>query len=105
MKLPELRRTIEQYPQERLRLIVAELYRAMPKKMIEEKGIDQFILNTNTVLDERKKSKKLETPLEFSSVKEEVETFLRHAYQQNYFAPNREIHKKTDRNGGLSPSV
>ena len=94
MKLSELRRTIEAYPEDRLRLILVEMYKALPKKLIEEKQIDPLIVNTNKTLEQRKITKQADNAPNFEMIKTETETFLHHAYQQHYFAPNREIHKK-----------
>lgn len=94
MKITELKRRIAQYPEQQLQLIIAEMYKAMPKKLIEDKQIDQLLLNTYDRLEEQKKAKKNAELPDFDALADETETFIQHAYQQNYFAPNREIHKK-----------
>ncbi len=45
MKLPELRKQIETYSIEELRCLTAELYKAIPQKVKEEKDIDSLILS------------------------------------------------------------
>jgi len=94
MKIADLRRAIEACSEDKLRLLVSEIYKALPKKVIENKNIDQLILNTEEVLQKRKKANKpVELP-DFKSLARETEIFIDHAYKQHYFAPNKEIHKK-----------
>ena len=45
MKLPEFRKQIETYSIEELRYLTAELYKAIPKKIKEEKDIDPLVLS------------------------------------------------------------
>ena len=42
MKITELREIIKEYNEEDLRLLIAELYKAMPKVLREDKEIDDF---------------------------------------------------------------
>lgn len=94
MKITELKRSIEAYPEKRLQLLVAEMYKAMPKKLIEEKNIDRLVLHTYETLEEQKKAKKSAEFPDFDSLTGETETFIQHAYRQNYYASNKEIPKK-----------
>ena len=45
IKLPEFRKQIETYSIEELRYLTAELYKAIPKKIKEEKDIDPLVLS------------------------------------------------------------
>jgi hypothetical protein len=42
MKITELREIIKEYNEEDLRLLIAELYKAMPKALREDKEIDDL---------------------------------------------------------------
>lgn len=98
MKLPELRKQIETYSVEELRYLTAELYKAIPKKIKEEKDIDPLILSVPEHFKENKngtkpspaKSKKAP---DLEALESEIELFLENAYAQNYFAPNRHVPK------------
>jgi len=92
LKINELRQLIEKYPAEELRLIIPELYKAVPKAKIQERNIDDFIKNPRLTRNRSKSTNK--EIRDINLIKNEVEQFLEYAYNQYYFAPNRFVHKK-----------
>ena len=90
MKIAELRALLKQFSEEELRIIIAEIYKTIPKKIKEEKDIDDLIQNPQS---SRKRKKKPKT-IDFYKLQEDVKQFIRHAYSQYYFAPNSVVHKK-----------
>lgn len=43
MLVSELRKLLKKYKEEDLRLLISEMYKAMPKKLREEKDIDALL--------------------------------------------------------------
>lgn len=93
MKIAQVREQLKNYDSQRLRIIIDELYKVLPKKLIEEKGIDDLLKNPEEYATSRKKGGRAELP-DFNQVKRETEIFIEYAGQHYYFAPNRIVHKK-----------
>ncbi len=93
MKIPELRALAGKYSKEELQYLVVELYRAMPKKLKEEKEIDKLFLEPGQVGNHTEQGKKT-VSVDLRTLGPEIEEFLENAYQQNYMVPNRVIPKK-----------
>ena len=93
MKIAQVREQVKDYDSERLRIIINELYKVLPKKLIEEKGIDDLLKNPEEYVTRRKKGGGAGLP-DFNQVKRETEIFIEYAGQHYYFAPNRVVHKK-----------
>ena len=93
MKIAQVREQVKDYDSERLRIIINELYKVLPKKLIEEKGIDDLLKNPEEYVTRRKKGGGAGLP-DFNQVKRETEIFIEYAGQDYYFAPNRVVHKK-----------
>lgn len=98
MKLPEFRKQIETYSIEELRYLTAELYKAIPKKIKEEKDIDPLVLSVPEHFKENGTGKasspsKVKKAPDLGALESEIELFLENAYAQNYFAPNRFVPK------------
>ena len=55
MKVAELKKTIGGYRTERLRRLVVEMYKAMPKRVKEEHGIDGHDLQSRFQAEQQKK--------------------------------------------------
>lgn len=92
LKIPELRDALQGRSADDLRLITVELYRRIPKKIIEEKNLDHLIQDPQEYLAAAKRPKPVELPdVEYLAF--EVEQFVSDALQQYYFAPNSFIHK------------
>lgn len=94
MLASELRGLLSQYLAEDLRLIVAEMYKSMPKKLREEKDIDRMIQNVQGHMLMRKTERMEDKQVDMLLLGPKVEEFLEYAYQQYYFAPNSYVHKK-----------
>lgn len=91
MKIQEVRDLIKDYPEDKLRLLIAEMYRRLPKKTIEEKDIDHLLKEPDTGKARRSTEA---NKRDFSEVKYEAEEFLKNAKQGYYFIPNRIVAKK-----------
>ncbi|MBY7143064.1 hypothetical protein KFZ56_08345 [Virgibacillus sp. NKC19-3] len=94
MKVNELRAKTDNMKKDELQVLVAEMYKQIPKKVREEKQIDTLIDNPQVFKQEKKKGKQAKEKPDFASVEDEAKTFMENAWEQNYFAPNREIPKK-----------
>ncbi|MEW6275911.1 MAG: hypothetical protein AB1556_12495 [Bacillota bacterium] len=76
MQIQQVRELIQDYPADKLRLIIGELYKILPKKVIEEKEIDVLLKDPDGFLENRRKNRKaIELP-DFEEVKEETELFI-----------------------------
>ena len=91
MKVNELRTALGKYDAAALREIVVELYKMMPKARKDDSSLDELLLNFDRA---KAKSVKTEAPLDFESLRAEVEQFLVYADQQYYLAPNRYVRKE-----------
>jgi hypothetical protein len=89
MKVAELKDKIKDYKAARLRQLVVEMYKAIPKAVKESQAIDNLIENPD---GDRKKSPANSPNIEL--LRMDVEYFLDNAYHQYYFAPNRVIPRR-----------
>ena len=94
MRIDDVRSLLDQYSEDQLRLIIAEMYKAIPKKVKEDKNIDSLL----KAPEEFKKSKttktKKPTPPDIELVEFDAEDFLENAYNHYYFAPNSVVPKR-----------
>jgi hypothetical protein len=91
MKISEVRIAIDKYTPDQLKSLVSQLYKALPKAVKEDYDIDKIIKNP-----ERAQSKTLaiEKDLpDLDSIQAEAEKFIKNAYNQYYFVPNRFVPK------------
>lgn len=93
MLMTELRESIKKYNREDLHRIIAEMYKAMPKKLREDKAIDVLLEDVHAYLNAGKNGGKKDTPQDFERLNAEIEQFVDYAYNQYYFAPNQFVHK------------
>jgi len=89
MKIQELRNLIKGADRELLEKAFAESYKQFTKRQKEE--VDQIISNIFEGRNENKSKK--EEILDFKALEAQITEFLKNAYAQNYFAPNRIIPK------------
>lgn len=94
MLVSELRELIKKYKEEDLRLLISEMYKAMPKKLREDKDIDALVNDVHAYLNTGKAIRKQCTQKDINNLKAEIEQFIDYAYKQYYFAPNSIVHKK-----------
>ncbi|GAU78834.1 hypothetical protein F3D3_3469 [Fusibacter sp. 3D3] len=94
MLISELREMIKAYNEAELRLIIAEMYKAMPKKLREEKAIDTLVKNSEKYTKSGKTNDSRNEPVDVYVLKPQIELFMEYAYKQYYLAPNSMIHKK-----------
>lgn len=91
MKIPELKLQIQNYSSEELQLLVIGLYKAIPKSIKEDNGIDEFL--KNPAAHGGKKPKKSDAVRPIDEIEEEVNAFVDAAGDGFYFIPNRIIPK------------
>jgi hypothetical protein len=94
MKIGELRALLAQYTEQRLRLIIAEMYKAIPKSVREEKEIDDILTHPEELLKPKVHRKKAEAQPRMEELKNEADQFIEYAYQQYYLTPNSHVPKK-----------
>ncbi len=88
MIVDELREILERYDAEKLKKTLVEVYKKIPKKIKEEKSIDDIILGAGNI--SRKKSAKNVDP---EKTILEVRNFIELAREGLYFRPNRIVNK------------
>lgn len=93
MKVSELKEKIKEYKEEDLRLLLTEMYKAIPKKVREEKNIDKMVRDIREYIENGKGKKDKGEELDFAALEKEVERFLNFAYEQYYMIPNSFVHK------------
>lgn len=93
MKVSELRDLLKKYNNDELRILVVEMYKAIPKKMKENKEIDEIVQDVLVYMN-KGKVKKQDNQINFDDLKQEIEQFIEYAYKQYYLAPNSFVHKK-----------
>lgn len=94
MKVNELRVKLKDKKKAEIEQLFVEVYKQIPKKVREGKEIDQLINNPDAFKKARKNTKQSTKNLDFTNVDKEVRLFIKNAYDQNYFTPNRMIPKK-----------
>lgn len=92
MKAEEARQKLKQMSAEDLRLVAAQLYKMLPKKLAEEKGADRLLCDPQGFLKSAKAARLPELP-DVDMLELETREFLENAREQRYFAPNRIISK------------
>lgn len=94
MKINEVRSQIKNYTKEEMQTLVTEMYKAIPKKVKEEKEIAKLIKDPQYFKGKRKKSNDVVEVSNIESLVQEVHIFIEHANLQYYIAPNRIVPKK-----------
>ena len=87
MKIAEVRKLLQSCDADRLRLIIAEMYKAIPKRVKEEQALDDLI--QNPVPGKRKAVK--QPPPDMLDLETDALEFIDNAYAQHYLAPNRVV--------------
>ena len=72
MKVTELKKTIGGYRTERLRRLVVEMYKAMPKRVKEDHGIDDMICSPAS----KRNNRKSEVVPDIGALESETERFV-----------------------------
>ncbi len=93
MKVSEVRSIIEKYSPDQLRLIITQLYKAVPKAIKENNDIDGILKDPDSLTQSKSKTRQQELP-DIELLRDETERFVEDAYNQYYFAPNRFVSKK-----------
>jgi hypothetical protein len=89
MKVAELKLKIKDYKAARLRQLVVEMYKAMPKAVKEDASIDALVENP-----EGGRRKPETEALNVELLRMDVERFLLNAYKQHYCVPNTVVSKR-----------
>lgn len=91
MKISELREKLKGREKEELQALFIDLYKLIPKSIKDGKNIDALIDNPTQF---KETTKKVVVLVDIDTLEREIECFTKHAYAQNYIAPNRIIPKK-----------
>jgi hypothetical protein len=94
MFVSELKVLLKKYKEEDLRLLILEMYKAMPKKLREEKDIDALLQDVHEYLRIGKVKRRQNKQTDINDLKPEIDQFIEYAYNQYYFAPNSFVRKK-----------
>lgn len=94
MLVSELREIIKKYNVEDLKLIISEMYKSMPKKLREDKDIDEMLKDVHAFMNIGKVEKSSSKQVNIIDLKREIDQFIDFAYKQYYYAPNNYVHKK-----------
>lgn len=90
MKVAELKKTIGGYRSEQLRRLLVEMYKAIPKRVKEDHGIDDLICNRAS----RPNKRKIDEPPDIEALASQTERFVTNAYSQYYYIPNSVVPKQ-----------
>jgi len=93
MRIGEVRNLLKKYSKEQLELIIAEMYKAIPKAVKEGMDIDGMLSDPDALKGKKKRTKAAERP-DIVSLETETEEFIGNAYNQYYFAPNSVVPKR-----------
>jgi len=93
MRIAEVRTLLEKYSEQQLRLIIAEMYKAIPKAIKEDKDIDGILTNPDELTPSKARKKEQPSVPDIETLQYETEQFIEYAYNQYYFAPNTIIPK------------
>ena len=94
MLIKEVRNIIDKYSEKELKVLIAEIYKAIPKKIKEEKDIDELIQDINFRKKSRRRTVSSKEEIDINYLEYEVNQFIEYAYKQYYFAPNSYVYKK-----------
>lgn len=72
MLVTELKESLKKYHNEDLKLIIREMYKSMPKKLREEKGIDIIIQDIHAYVQKGKTKKAVNDPIDIDRLKLEI---------------------------------
>jgi len=90
MKVAELKKTIGGYRSAQLRILLVEMYKAMPKHVKEDHGIDELICNSASKLSKRTS----DVVPNIEALVSETERFVGNAYNDYYYIPNPVVPKR-----------
>ncbi len=94
MKIAEVKKLIESYSEEQLKLTITEIYKVIPKAIKESINIDSIIADPEKYIEGRKKSKKKPQIPDIELLRIDTETFIEYAKNQFYCSPNQFVSKK-----------
>ncbi|MEA4902892.1 hypothetical protein [Desulfitobacterium sp.] len=94
MLVSELKKLMKNYTREELGLLAVEMYKAIPKKIRDEKNVDIMVKDIHAFLAQNKAGREKKKAIDLSVLQYEINQFLSDAYNQYYFAPNQFVRKK-----------
>lgn len=93
MKVNELREYLQKSHPDLVMMICAECYKQVPKGKKEE--LDSLIMDMlEGRLDKKERKAREQADVNYEELEFEIEEFLKNAYEQNYWIPNRVVPKK-----------
>lgn len=93
MKVSEVREALKKYNYEELSHLVVEMYKAIPKKVKEDKDLDTMVKDLWRY-KQRGAVKEQDIPIHFDQLRQEIDRFIEYAHEQYYVAPNSVVPKK-----------
>jgi len=94
MLLAQVKELLKQYTEEDLRLLICEMYKSIPKKIREDKEIDEMVTDIQAYKRIGKVNRDQNKKRDIIELKPQINQFIDFAYKQYYFAPNNYVHKK-----------
>lgn len=94
MRVTELRKLLEKYNKDDLSKMMIELYKAIPKKVRDEKAIDMMLEDFQQYKEAGKIKRSKAKHVDLNDLEQEITELIQNAYKQNYIAPNRYVSKK-----------
>ncbi|MBI4454720.1 MAG: hypothetical protein HY644_02340 [Acidobacteria bacterium] len=91
LKIGDVRKTIEGYDEEQLRLLIAELYKLVPRRVRDEQQVDALVQNPRSRIERPRPARKAVPDI--ADLCAEADIFIEDAYAQNYLAPNSYVPK------------
>jgi hypothetical protein len=93
MKIAEVKTILEKYSQKQLKVIITQLYKAIPKAVKEANDIDSLLQDPDSFLRSKSIPREKEIP-DIDLLHYDTEEFIEDAYHQYYFIPNQFISKR-----------
>lgn len=84
MKVSEVNAATKRYDEVHLQKLVKEMYKRIPKKVRDEKGMDDLITDMDQFLAQIKQGKKVAPKIDFPVLKAEVDQFIADAEELYY---------------------
>jgi hypothetical protein len=93
MKIADVKKLIDKYPEKQLKLVITEIYKVIPKAIKESRNIDAIISDPDKHVAARKIKKRPQIP-DIKSLRVDTEKFIEYAKNQFYCSPNKFVSKK-----------
>jgi hypothetical protein len=94
MKIAEVRTLLDKYSKKQMHIIITEMYKAIPKKVKVDRGIDGIISDPDAASSSAGRKKCSPEPPSMDELQNEIDLFISDAYSSYYFAPNSVVPKR-----------